>query len=74
MDWPTVSINAEKFVPVLEKDWPEFIEEMKGKPHAGMKSRVVTNYLFRNCRGSWLAISDSVGDESSARNINGSRG
>jgi len=33
MDWPTVSINAEKFVPVLEKDWPEFIEEMKGKHH-----------------------------------------
>ena len=31
MDWPTVSISAEKFVPVLEKDWPEFIEEMKGK-------------------------------------------
>jgi isopenicillin-N N-acyltransferase-like protein len=38
MDWPTVSINAEKFVPVLEKDWPEFIEEMKGKPHEKSKS------------------------------------
>jgi hypothetical protein len=40
MDWPTVLINAEKFVPVLEKDWPEFIEEMKGKPHEVMKSRL----------------------------------
>jgi isopenicillin-N N-acyltransferase-like protein len=38
MDWPTVSINAEKFVPVLGKDWPEFIEEMKGKPHEKSKS------------------------------------
>jgi hypothetical protein len=69
-----VSINAEKFVPVLEKDWPEFIDEMKGKPHAGMMSRVVTNYLFRNRRGSWVAISNSVGDESSTRNINGPGG
>jgi isopenicillin-N N-acyltransferase-like protein len=31
MDWPTVTVNAVKFLPVLERDWPEFIEEMKGK-------------------------------------------
>jgi hypothetical protein len=35
---------------------------------------IVTNLGARNRRGSWLAISDSVGDESSTRNINGSGG
>lgn len=30
MDWPTVILHAEKFLPVLEADWPELVEEMKG--------------------------------------------
>jgi hypothetical protein len=31
MDWAAASITAEECVPLLEKDWPEFVEEMKGK-------------------------------------------
>jgi isopenicillin-N N-acyltransferase-like protein len=32
MDWAAASKAAENFLPLLERDWPEFVEEMKGKP------------------------------------------
>jgi isopenicillin-N N-acyltransferase-like protein len=33
MNWAAASTAAEEFVPLLERDWPEFVEEMKGMPH-----------------------------------------
>ncbi|OQV08963.1 hypothetical protein CLAIMM_13158 [Cladophialophora immunda] len=30
MDWATASQRAAEFVPMLERDWPEYVEEMKG--------------------------------------------
>ncbi|PMD39626.1 acyl-CoA:6-aminopenicillanic-acid-acyltransferase [Hyaloscypha variabilis F] len=30
MDWAAASKAAENFLPLLERDWPEFVEEMKG--------------------------------------------
>ncbi|CZR52327.1 related to Acyl-coenzyme A:6-aminopenicillanic-acid-acyltransferase 40 kDa form [Phialocephala subalpina] len=30
MDWNTASHRAEEFIPVLEKDWPDYVEEIKG--------------------------------------------
>jgi isopenicillin-N N-acyltransferase like protein len=31
MNWEAASTVAEEFVPLLERDWPEFVEEMKGE-------------------------------------------
>ncbi|KAL3421110.1 isopenicillin-N N-acyltransferase [Phlyctema vagabunda] len=30
MDWKSASVTAEKFLPLLERDWPELVEEMRG--------------------------------------------
>lgn len=31
MNWSAVSTVAEKVLPLLERDWPDFVEEMKGR-------------------------------------------
>jgi isopenicillin-N N-acyltransferase like protein len=30
MDWAAASTVAENVLPLLERDWPNFVEEMKG--------------------------------------------
>lgn len=32
MDWDTASQCAERFVPMLEEEWPQYLEEIKGQP------------------------------------------
>jgi hypothetical protein len=31
MSWATASLTAEKFVPLLQGDWPDYLEEIKGR-------------------------------------------
>jgi hypothetical protein len=76
MSWAAASTTAEEFVPLLEKDWPEFVEEMKGKSTQRLSQCLVYNVVilgFRNRAGSRASIPDGVGDELTSRNINGSR-
>jgi hypothetical protein len=41
MDWATAKYCAEQFIPMLEKDWPEYIEEMKGWPRQRDSSHTI---------------------------------
>jgi isopenicillin-N N-acyltransferase-like protein len=31
MDWPTAEANARRFLPLLEKECPDLVDEMRGK-------------------------------------------
>lgn len=66
---------AEEFVPLLDRDWPEFVEEMKGKSTFKLKPVLVlpNQLVFRNWCGSGTTLHNGSGNEFAPGDIYGPR-